>query len=743
MKVRLAVVVLGVFALLPVQAARAADADLFLSAEGGWASTEAPGGWAPYRVVVHNQSSTPFHGQVRLLPDPAVGAPPGSHVDGGTLYAEPVFVPRQGWTAVSTYALPAPNGYRAQLLDAGGRLVTSLRVGPPAQGTAIGVLTADDRLAQQLRDYGLPPVNIPAIVRFTTTDLPADAARLAGLRAILIASVDLGGLDPAKLQALRDFVGFGGGLVVATGAAWAQTASHLPAELAPLRPFGTAAAVLEEPVAVDSPGGQPTVTVATGALVGGRVAATSPAGQPLVVEREFGAGRVVELAYDPMSPPLAGTERGSFSFAQALRRATGQVGDLGVDRRDPSPYDPLLPGLALRGAGRSAPPQPLLLGLLLAFLLAAGPAGFLALARARRRWLYWVAPPLAGLLIASGVYAGVEAGGNGVVRDQVVEVVRVTPDGSGLVTAFHALTLPGSGEWRASAPARTLLSLNATPDDHLRVQLGLPQLDRLADAYAPAEESVRFQAAEANLREVPAQSPRILETQSVRPVGPWLVPHLAYRGGQLAGTVRNASATALEDLFLVSADGSRAYHLASTVPAQATVDVAATPALPGERTTLALAAGWGLSSYPGTFSLVGIGRPLSPLTVNGQRPRRSGLAAFAAPVEIETADSLPLGWSFARLVSQGIPNQPEELYEVAVPAGVQGDLRLLYLAPKGGLALSLWIYDSATGRWRNTLLQVGEAEVLRPSEADGGVVRVLIGGVYRFTPDQLMVASSP
>ena len=223
MKVRLAVVVLGVFALLPVQAARAADADLFLSAEGGWASTEAPGGWAPYRVVVHNQSSTPFHGQVRLLPDLAVGAPPGSHVDGGTLYAEPVFVPRQGWTAVSTYALPAPNGYRAQLLDAGGRLVTSLRVGPPA---------------------------------------------------------------------------------------WAQTASHLPAELAPLRPFGTAAAVLEEPVAVDSPGGQPTVTVATGALVGGRVAATSPAGQPLVVEREFGAGRVVELAYDPMSPPLAGTERG-------------------------------------------------------------------------------------------------------------------------------------------------------------------------------------------------------------------------------------------------------------------------------------------------------------------------------------------------------------------------------------------------------------------------------------------------
>ena len=743
MKVRLAVVVLGVLALLPRQDARAADPDLFLSADGGWSSTEAPGGWAPYRVVVHNQGKPAFHGQVRLLPDPAVGAPPGSHVEGGTLYSEPVTVPGQGWVAVSTYALPAPNGYRAELIDAGGRLVTSLRVGPPAQGTAIAVLTADDRLTQRLSDYGLPPVNIPSIVRFTPSDLPASAAQLAGLRAIVVAAVDLGGLDPARLQTLRDFVGFGGGLVVATGAAWVQTAGHLPAELAPLRPFETATAVLDEPVAIDYPGGQPTVTVAIGALVGGRVVTASPGGQPLVVERDFGAGRVVELAYDPTAPPLAGTERGSFSFAQALRRATGQVGDLAVDRRDPSPYDPLLPGLALGGAGRSVPSQPLLLGLLGFFLLAAGPAGFLALARARRRWLYWVAPPLAGVLIAGSLYLGVEAAGNGAVRDQVVEVVRVSPDGSGLVTAYHALTLPGSGEWRATAPAGSLVSLNATPDDHLRARLGLPQLDRLADRYAPAEESVRFQAAEATLRDVPAQSPRLLETQSVRQVGPWLVPHLSYRGGLLTGTVRNPSATAVGDLFLVSADGYRVYRLASSVPAHATVDVEATPARPGERTTLALAAAWGLSGYPGTFSLVGIGRPQSPLAVNGRRPLRSGLAAFAAPVQLENADALPLGWSFARLVSQGIPNQPEELYEVAVPAGVQGDLRLLYLAPKGGLALSLWIYSSATGNWRNTLLQVGEAEVLQPGEAEDGVVRVLIGGVYRFTPDQLVVASSP
>jgi hypothetical protein len=404
------------------------------------------------------------------------------------------------------------------------------------------------------------------------------------------------------------------------------------------------------------------------------------------------------------------------SLAQALRRATGQVGDLGVDRRDASPYDQLLPAVALGASGRMVPSQPLLLGLLLVFVLAAGPVGFIAAAKARRRWLYWFAPPLAGVLLAGSAYGLAQASGRGGVRDQVVETVVVSPDGTGLVTAFHALTLPGSAEWRASVPPGTMVSLNPSPEDHLRTRLGVSQLDQLGGLYAPAEEYVRFGPAEAVLRDVPAQSTRVLETRSVRLVGPWLFAHLAYRGGAIAGTVRNAGSEPVEN---------------------------ALPAPYDSRTAVARAAGWGLSSYPGTFSLVAFGPPRSALLVNGNRPARSGLAAYAAPVRLETADSLPAGWSFARLVSQGVPDQPEELYEIGVPAGVRGDLRLLYLAPKGGLALSLWIYSSAARNWRNTLLQVGEAEVLQPGESDDGLVRILIGGVYRFTPDQLVVASGP
>jgi len=196
-------------------------------------------------------------------------------------------------------------------------------------------------------------------------------------------------------------------------------------------------------------------------------------------------------------------------------------------------------------------------------------------------------------------------------------------------------------------------------------------------------------------------------------------------------------------VLLVSADGSQALRLAATIPARTTAFVTALPAPADSRTALARAAAWGLSAYPGTFSLVAFGPARSALLVDGNRPARSGVTAYAAPVQLEAADSLPAGWSFARLVSQGVPNQPEELYEVAVPAGLRGDLRLLYLAPKGGLALSLWIYSADGGRWRNTLLQVGEAEVLQPGESEDGLVRVLIGGVYRFTPDQLEVASIP
>jgi hypothetical protein len=744
MRHRVAALALGLLALLPMQAARAADSSVFLSAEGGWAATEAPGGWAPYRLLAHNQGNSVFTGELRLVPDPSLGVPAGSHVDGATIYSAPVRVPPHGQATVSTYALPSPNGYRAELRDAGGRLVAALRVGPPAQGTAIGLLTASDRLVQQLRDYGLPPVNIPAIVRFAApTELPDSAAQLVGLRALLIAAVDLSGLDSSRVQALRDFVAFGGGLVIATGAAWTQTAGHLPAELAPLRPFGTAVSVLDQPPAIETAGGEPAVTVATGAIVDGRVVAASGDGRPLAVERDFGAGRVVELAYDPAASPLAGTPRGSLSLAQALRRATGQVGDLGVDRRDASPYDQLLPAVALGASGRMVPSQPLLLGLLLVFVLAAGPVGFIAAAKARRRWLYWFAPPLAGVLLAGSAYGLAQAGGRGGVRDQVVETVVVSPDGTGLVTAFHALTLPGSAEWRASVPPGTMVSLNPSPEDHLRTRLGVSQLDQLGGLYAPAEEYVRFGPAEAVLRDVPAQSTRVLETRSVRLVGPWLFAHLAYRGGAIAGTVRNAGSEPVEEVLLVSADGSEVLRLADRIPGRATVFVNALPAPNDSRTAVARAAGWGLSSYPGTFSLVAFGPPRSALLVNGTRPARSGLAAYAAPVRLETADSLPAGWSFARLVSQGVPDQPEELYEIGVPAGVRGDLRLLYLAPKGGLALSLWIYSSAARNWRNTLLQVGEAEVLQPGESDDGLVRILIGGVYRFTPDQLVVASGP
>ena len=152
---------------------------------------------------------------------------------------------------------------------------------------------------------------------------------------------------------------------------------------------------------------------------------------------------------------------------------------------------------------------------------------------------------------------------------------------------------------------------------------------------------------------------------------------------------------------------------------------------------------------PTQYSLVAVGVPATTLQVDGRTPSRSSLAALVAPVEMESIDVLPAVRQARIVSSYTILPRYVDVYDLEIPNGVGGALKLSYSLPPATSGTppvsSIEVYDWTEGTWTALPRQGGQAAgavSLQPGQVLGGVARVRVvesnalsaGGSLKLVP---------
>jgi hypothetical protein len=760
-------------------AAAASGSGLTFTATQRWNQSSSQGRWTAYSLTVRNEGAATFVGEVALIPSTVRGMGTVPIDTYPNEYRSSVVVPAGSSRTVAMDVLEGPAGHTAELRDSQGRVVARAdpSATPLASGPAVAVLSdvaqTDQAVSASLKPFSNAGSEI-AVSSLTTTTFPAGVAALTGLNAIVIDQLDTGALSHDQVQALRDFVGLGGALIEVGGASWRRTLLPLPPELVPMRPDAVASASLTSLAQLSGLTSQTSAQVVTGQLSTGAWAAlTSPEGLPLIVQSTYGAGTVVELAFDPFAA-APGISLAGAAWVQAIDRGLGgiqggaqQSGKFGFAGPGQGGLLGSGPGAVAANPGYmyqivnglpaiASPPFGLLVPVLIAYVLVISVGSYLVLRAMGRRGLLWLAVPVLAVVCTSGAY-GFGFGSRGSAY-QVTEaqVQRVGVDGLVETTTFAGVLAPRRGDVSVSTAPGSLLSTAIL-------------------YYGPSGPSARDAVVS------PGSRPQVLfpsvPVWDVRPVQALTYSHpfgaltgggalpiearLSLRQGRIVGDVVNHTSRPLRDLEVVSSTGATAHLVASLPPgATATVDASLSSAgaplvgkgaapvavpvalgipLPASDPNQALInlGLSGVASRPGELALVGASDPLDVLRVGGEHPSLSGRAVLVEPVRLLSADSLSLLGAPARQVSTYVAGTgPGPVYELTVPAGHTGRVGLAVLPTCCGPAAggSVEVYNWATGGWRPLPLQStpfqgpgtapSRAVALTPAEVAAGVVRV-------------------
>jgi hypothetical protein len=786
-----AVALAGLLLGLPAPVLAASDPQLTVTLTQRWQLAGTQGTWTPYVVTVADGGPSGFTGDVLLLPTGTQAVAPNTYPS----YRAPVSVGRGSQRSILFQVIDAPGGYGAEVHDPSGRVVARASLtGVPSANSALGILSdltqAEQKIAAPL--HALTRVD-SSLARFASAqDFPTNAVYLSGLSGLVIDQFDSAALSQAQVQALKDYVGLGGTLIEAGGPSWRRTLLSLPAELVPMRPASTGTASLASLAELAGQTTDATAQVASGPVTGGRATLVAADGQPLVVEGAYGAGRVVELAFDPFAAPFdTQVELAGMAWAHAISRALSGVeggsrtvvsNGFGSSSFSAGTGLAAPPGAWAPGYGSSAdqisnilldtpaaaaPPVGLLGGLLVAYVLLAGLLNYLFLKAAGRRQLMWVSVPLVALVFTAGAY-GVGFGTRGsdfLVTE--VQVQRLAPEGAVESYSFDGVYPPRKGDVTLTMPTNTLVST--------AVALGTTIGGGTGDAEITT--GARAQVLLANVA-----------VWTMRPVQTLTVGHpYAYQpGGSLPvdarlhmqklhvlGTIVNLTQRPISDLELVSASGSEAVLAAGLAPgATATVDVDLSPgaagqvagsaraarAIPGvsessRQAMIRLASSQAVSGVPGSLALVGFTQPTDSFRVDGAQPGRSAVAAVVEPITLLSADALAGIAPHPRLVSSyGSPDGSTQVdvYDFDLPAGLTVPSALSYQLPDSSQSnvRSVEVYDWLAHGWlalpKQPVSSRGQGPLpLSAGELAQGVVRARVVEGFATNGANLAVGDVP
>ena len=369
------------------------------------------------------------------------------------------------------------------------------------------------------------------IVSLSAAALPPDARALAGVSHLVLYDQSLRNLAQPQLQALDDWLAAGGTLIIIGSLNFALYQEPQLARFLPARVTGVTRIAFVDPTQTGDGTSVEGVWAQTVSNVTGRTVSDAQ-GRPLLVENEWGKGRVIYLALDAGRPPLS-TWDGLPRFLQGLLAPPAKAGALPRPRWNEAVFSQLL--LSSWFLGTYIPTRALFFALLIYF----GGLGVL-LHRWRRQ------PGTAHTLVlwccgwivcaAATGYLYFSRGGR-------------APDG--VLLAATAMDDARGGY----VDAQTNLALFST--QHREYSMGFGpnwlELAPLAPASAAPQQTVAYRHSGATARlQLPLEgwNYRLLQARHIERAG--LSTRIELRDGALQLEVHNRSARDLDDCWLVA-----------------------------------------------------------------------------------------------------------------------------------------------------------------------------------------------
>src|SRR5215472_1035812 len=539
------------------------------------------GSWIRYLVTVKNLADGTFAGDALLIDqdqdsEAATNGPslatlarnpqvPGAPASAGqSAYQIHLDVPSR---TSKTVAVLAPDFFNVVEADMGGKTLDVQPVNHPTV-IPVAVLSGVETAADSILGLHFDQFTPEAVAFNSAREFPTNPLLLAGYTTVVIDQFDTASLSQTQVQALRDFVGFGGTLILAGGSDWRSTLAPLPADLLPIRPQATARLSLAPLAGLDSTAADPrAVPAATGSLApGARSLLDGDGGAPLAAELTSGAGRIIELAYDPSGDGTHQTPYEALGWTQALGRSIEHVpgsAPMATSLLGPDPtFTALLP------AADSAPLPPLwLIGLLiLVYVGIVGPLGYLLVGRRLRHpTLFWLSVPLSAAVFTGAFYlAGSALQGN--LQDHEIQVIRVGTGQNVNVLEYHRVLFLHRGDHQV-VPAPDTLVAPLTLETFRITGSTCERCTSEVGGLASGAEHVAWDPQRSAVDEsgVVYGSVRVVASSALEraPVG--LDVHLSIQGGHVQGTIANPGAAPVVLLELFSNDG-QVLHRAELAP---------------------------------------------------------------------------------------------------------------------------------------------------------------------------------
>ncbi len=490
----------------------------------------------------------------------------------GAQYAAEVELPNSGRKSITVYAYMTPASRRliVRVLDGEQELSTQTLTLTPANPRAriIGVVSgqgAPVRLPPRLPG-GQSLISVP----IAPADLPEHALGLSGLNTLVVDELPTADLRPGQRAALAEWVLRGGQLVLGGGEGLSATLAGLPEELraaavAAVEPipagslFGGANDGATVPVArllpQVGPDGRSTYAVPMDAIAAGAGAA---------LERSIGRGAVIVVALPLGHPSLLAWEGAPLWWEELLRPTLELPPGFAPDTMT---LDGFVEGnLASTLTSLPAlefPPLGLLAGLVVAYIVLAGPVTYLILRRLDRQALGWVVVPTITLVFAGLTYGlGYAQRGGDIVFNQVTLIEPI--DGSAEQARVRTFVGVFSPERRAYSLRLAGPASVAAPPMLRPISVQGPW-----DVNSPAGSGIYLQssvpAAEARDFAIAQWSMRALTADSTVALG-GLAATVRLGGEALTGEVRNNSSIALKDVTLIQ--GEQVVRLGDLAPGE-------------------------------------------------------------------------------------------------------------------------------------------------------------------------------
>ena len=529
---------------------------------------------------------------------------------------EAVAVGASGEKRMTFLVVEVPSGHRAELYQGSRRVMRAEASAVPREGKAFAVLTDPLRLkaggsllgeggsglkvtrggpAQGRSTPGRPakvgeggfgsmkatrdgpdggwlvPTTVgDATLLGSAEEFPTDVMGLAGLSAVVIADFDTATLSQVQMGALRDYVGLGGSLVMAGGVAWRRTLESLPKELVPLKPSGTTTALARAVAPTTQTSPEATMSIVIGSEARGRTVLAAAGGVPLIIQAPYGAGRVVQLTYDPFAEPFAAdaTLRTAILdrvLQPALETAEPSPHPPGVTEGGPQPWSGLLDGSHRPGL----PVWSSVTGLLLLYLVMLGPVTHGVLSARRRRLDFLLVPVIAVLVTGGVLVLGPGRTADRVIEDTVAIQTR-SPSGIVVTESFQIVSAGGGAKTEIGLSSGAVATSVFTDCYQFGPQrIVTPRLDHGGSIRPIVQIGLRPVLRSS----VPASEATVVQTVSVGRRDGGLEAHLQVVGSRIVGRITNHGPRALDEVRLQLAQGVQA-RLPNTLPAGAAAEVA-------------------------------------------------------------------------------------------------------------------------------------------------------------------------